>query len=117
MTNLKESDWTAAFTKDPDAFITAVVLSSLFADKAHPEGFLERQKLVFRKWLGFYSADFRETIASSVQATYDHRFEQAIKDAQVDVLATLPMKKYLGKTIVDMDEVKKKLDKLITKEL
>lgn len=119
---LNEADWDAIFTQDPNKFIDNIALN-LMHDTQPEQSILARQRLVFKKWLGFYSAKYRETIAQSVQNKYAHRYEDHIQTAKMqgfedgrlfgrhETLANLPLKRGLfGMTVVDFKAINKELE-------
>lgn len=100
---LHESDYELMFTKDPNAFISGLWV------KLDQENSVERCQLIFRKWLEYYSKDFRTTIAKSVEIKFQNRLaehaETAFVNGKKSALSSLPLKKTLFGEKVDLDKV------------
>lgn len=106
---LTAADWDTLFTKDPARFIEALVTNILYAAEGDKEVILNRQRLVFEKWLALYNQAYRDVIAKSVSTSYAQRQALAVRQAEqrgrIAALSSLPLKKSLLKQTVDLEGV------------
>lgn len=101
---LLDSDYDTLFTRNPGHFIEAIIINIMWAKGKETEAeVIERQRLVFEKWLGFYTNHI------SIEATSGAAMQQTIADAErrgkIEALTNLPIKKGRLSNYVDLLEV------------
>lgn len=110
---LLANDYDILFTHDPGTFIEAIIINLLWAKGNEVEAeTIERQRYIFEHWIQLYSANLREDILQELgedKTLVDRNYQNGYLAGQIHALSTLPMKKSVISTYVDLIAVSEKL--------
>lgn len=118
---LREGDYSTLFTRDPGAFIEAIIVNLLWSKDQPDEALtIANQRYTFDKWLEFYTANIRQEIEQEIsqhQATKEMSlYRQGYRQGQIEALTHLPIKQTMFGKQVDLTAVSNNLSLLKAQE-
>lgn len=123
---LSDSDYDTLFTRDPGYFIESIITNILYASggmRSRPgdAAYVEIQKQVFLKWIGFYTNSLKAELMAEVGELHaDHVAELVVaaeRRGRILALSNLPFKPNLiGPDKVNLSAVNDILSKLKAQE-